>query len=341
MNKKNLILVVMTALLLFMQPTFADEDKIYVEYSPHRLLVDGKSYHGIEIYNIEGNNYLKLRDIAYMAKDTEKQFSVNWNRKKQLTSLVTGATYHADGSELSPALALHAKEIAIKSKSRLEIDGKLVELESYIINNVFYFKLKDLARELFFDADWDDNCRQIIVKFNQDFQHDCNPRKAMDVATLVPEMFYLKYYQMILVFGQNYESYNEDGKIFYKYGGAENSITMGYDFANGEVVANETPTNIILEGIPEKDNFCGLTKESLPADFIAKLGQPNSISNSKALDCDGDGYILFYTIDDLYYIFYFPSEHEGNPIISIVKNKEVVIESPLVKIPTLSLTLRL
>ena len=51
-------------------------------------------------YNISGNNYVKLRDVAQLLVGTGKQFSVTWNGAAQRIDLASGAAYIPAGGRL-------------------------------------------------------------------------------------------------------------------------------------------------------------------------------------------------------------------------------------------------
>jgi len=50
------------------------------------VVVDGVNT-SFDAYNIEGSNYFKLRDIAYVLSGTEKQFEVGWDSHTPLLAV--------------------------------------------------------------------------------------------------------------------------------------------------------------------------------------------------------------------------------------------------------------
>ncbi len=142
----------------------AQTNDITATYSEQALVVDGELKSGLEVYNIDGNNYFKLRDIAKLANGTKAQFSVTWNGEKQLISLVKGEAYEPSGSELQAGDKTN--KTAAKSPAKLEIDGEVANLNAYTINSQNYFKLRDLGNALGFKVDWDDVNKQIIITMN-------------------------------------------------------------------------------------------------------------------------------------------------------------------------------
>ncbi|MGG1597936.1 WG repeat-containing protein [Paenibacillus naphthalenovorans] len=118
-----------------------------------KVLVDGQEV-AFQAYNINGNNYFKLRDIAMVLNGTEKSFSVGWDGQKNAISLESGKPYEAVGGELVVS-EVSAKVKAKLSTSKIYLDGKEIELTVYLINGNYYFKLRDVAAVLDFGVIWD------------------------------------------------------------------------------------------------------------------------------------------------------------------------------------------
>ena len=126
----------------------------------HSMTVDGKPV-SPAAYNIDGNNYFKLRDIAALLNGTTAQFQVSYDQQTQAISLTTGQAYTAVGGELA-ALPSGAQKV-VPTPSAVYTDGKQVSFTAYNINGNNYFKLRDLGQALGFYVGWDDNARTVIV----------------------------------------------------------------------------------------------------------------------------------------------------------------------------------
>ncbi len=130
--------------------------------SKQHLTINGKTANQLEVYNIDGHNYFKLRDIARLANNTKSTFSVSWNDKKKLISLKKGESYQAVGNELQ---AGNGKDkYGVKSTASVEINGKSVQLNAYTIENQNYFEIRPLAEALSFIVNWNDASKTIEVK---------------------------------------------------------------------------------------------------------------------------------------------------------------------------------
>ena len=111
---------------------------------------------GIEItfdaYNINDNNYFKLRDIAFVLNWSEKQFSVGWDAANDAITLTSGELYTPAGGELSGKSS--SVKTATPTTSRIFLDGREVGFTAYRIDNYNYFKLRDVGEALDFNVSW-------------------------------------------------------------------------------------------------------------------------------------------------------------------------------------------
>jgi Uncharacterized protein involved in cytokinesis, contains TGc (transglutaminase/protease-like) domain len=124
------------------------------------VLVDGKSV-SFDAYNIEGNNYFKLRDLAFVLSGSQKQFEVTWDAANNAIGLISGAPYTPAGGEMA-AKGTGAKAAA-PSASAIYLDGKAVILTAYTIEGNNYFKLRDLGAAFDFEVDWDGARNTIVI----------------------------------------------------------------------------------------------------------------------------------------------------------------------------------
>lgn len=125
-----------------------------------KVLVNGKDL-GFEAYNINGNNYFKLRDIAMSVNGTGNQFEVTWDKEKNAIDLLTKKAYTSIGGELSQTKAAVTQD-ALLSSSKVYVDGKVMSLTAYNISGSNYFKLRDLGDALGFRVLWD--ATQNVIK---------------------------------------------------------------------------------------------------------------------------------------------------------------------------------
>ncbi|MBE6913811.1 MAG: hypothetical protein E7472_02610 [Ruminococcaceae bacterium] len=117
-----------------------------------KVLVNGAEV-SFDAYNINGNNYFKLRDLAYVLNGTQKQFEVTWDGKANAIGLIPGKAYTAVGAELAAGDGV--SKTALACNSAIYINGKPVTLTAYNINGNNYFKLRDIGTTFNFDVSWD------------------------------------------------------------------------------------------------------------------------------------------------------------------------------------------
>ncbi|MCR4567241.1 MAG: copper amine oxidase N-terminal domain-containing protein [Pseudobutyrivibrio sp.] len=117
------------------------------------LTVNGEKQE-TEIYNIDGSNYFKLRDMAVLLNGTGSQFSVAWDEASATISVTTGEAYTAVGGELS--IGADKSVTAVESSQKLIINGNAVDLTAYNIGGNNFFKLRELGMALGFEVDYDE-----------------------------------------------------------------------------------------------------------------------------------------------------------------------------------------
>ena len=124
-----------------------------------KVLVNGKEV-AFDAYTIDGSNYFKLRDLAFVLNGTEKQFEVGWDNASKTITLTSGSAYTANGSEMAKGSGAQSASV---SASKLLIDGKEVSLTAYTIGGNNYFKLRDIGQAFDFGIGWDNVTKTITI----------------------------------------------------------------------------------------------------------------------------------------------------------------------------------
>ncbi|WP_405729390.1 hypothetical protein [Anaerotignum sp.] len=156
--KKKLAFFLTAIMALSAVPVYAG-----VPASPtaSKVTVNGASK-AFEAYNINDNNYFKLRDIAYVLNGTDASFSVGWDGAANSIALVKGEAYAPTGSEMKVSGTKDIKD-AVESTSAILIDGQKAALKAYTIKGNNYFKLRDLGTALGFNVGWDNASQTIAI----------------------------------------------------------------------------------------------------------------------------------------------------------------------------------
>lgn len=129
--------------------------------SPQKLSVDGTDA-DCDKYNIDGSNYFKLRDLAYLLSKSDSRFSVAFDAESNAVTVVPGGDYVPVGGELERGKDL--SKTAVASKQSVLINGEAVEgISVYNIGGNNYFKLRDLGSALGFTVAFDADANTAIV----------------------------------------------------------------------------------------------------------------------------------------------------------------------------------
>ena len=142
-----------------------------------KILINGKEVK-FEAYNINDNNYFKLRDVALALRGTEKQFEVIWNPSyredgvRGAIEMKSYSPYTTVGGEMQ--LGNGYNKTAKLTNSPILKDGvKVIKLVGYNISDNNFFKLRDLGELFDFNVSWDGKLNTIII----------NTAEAYDAST--------------------------------------------------------------------------------------------------------------------------------------------------------------
>ena len=132
-----------------------------VAVSGHTFKVNGKNV-APQAYNIDGYNYFKLRDVAYLLADTTAPFNVTWSASQStVVNIVPGQKYQKVGGELSASTLTSLKVSA--STFKVLMEGKTLPLRGYLINGNNYYSIADIAESVGFEAGWDNATRTVSI----------------------------------------------------------------------------------------------------------------------------------------------------------------------------------
>ncbi len=134
---------------------------ITVKYTMAKALINGSAMN-LEAYSINDSNYFKLRDIAMAINGTAKQFEVGWDGAENVTRLTTNKSYTPVGGELSISVTSSLKT-AVKTGSKIYLDGREIKAAAYNIGGYNYFKLRDIAKVLDINVIWDEQTGTIGI----------------------------------------------------------------------------------------------------------------------------------------------------------------------------------
>ncbi|MDR2712660.1 MAG: DUF3798 domain-containing protein [Clostridiales bacterium] len=207
MRKSNLfklmLVLALTATLAFLPATakMAAGDTELATRSTASILVNNKPV-DFDAFNINGNNYFKLRDIAKALNGSNKQFEVDWDGPANLITLSSGQAYTEVGGELAKGSA--GSKQAKPTTSKIYLDGKEIKLTAYNIGDNNYFKLRDLGQSLDFGIDWNGAKKTITINTSKGY---------------TPEAYHIGIFTLGLDYYE--DEYKAAEKLIKKYGNIE------------------------------------------------------------------------------------------------------------------------
>ena len=163
-------LVMMLAMTMMGTTAYASEVKGFAKAKPVEQKIELDDYN-VEMkgYNINGYNYMRLRDVAKAMTDKanvdDYNFDVIYNQETNSVYLETGSDYKEteDGKKfrIHPAI-----KDAVRSEATVYLNG--VELtdaiEGYVIDGYTYYKLRDLGKVIGFQVNWLESSQKVRIE---------------------------------------------------------------------------------------------------------------------------------------------------------------------------------
>jgi hypothetical protein len=137
-----------------------------------------------EAYIINGNNYFKLRDLAYVLNGTAKQFEVGYDTATKAITLTTGKAYTPDGGEMANGDG--KAKTASPTASRIYLNGKELNLTVYLIGGNNFFKLRDLMEAIDVFVGYDNATKAITLDTSKGYEPEGSATPTPP-ATTTPE----------------------------------------------------------------------------------------------------------------------------------------------------------
>ncbi|WP_036730508.1 stalk domain-containing protein [Peptoniphilus mikwangii] len=140
----------------------------------------------LEAYNIDGNNYFKLRDIAAILNNSKVQFNIEYNEEKKIIEISRDKSYTKLSSDLTTTenKNLDAK----KSTQNITIDGNEIYYDGYNINGNNFFKLRDLGQTIGFYVDYDEKEDTVIIKSEKIEPTDLIQREKIEIKAIATDI---------------------------------------------------------------------------------------------------------------------------------------------------------
>lgn len=130
---------------------------IDVKATNQKVKLDGKDV-VISGYNIDGYNYFKLRDLAAVLKDSQAKFGVDY--KDGVVTLTKAADYKVVESDQKP---VKAESKGMFTNDKVLVGDKTLTATAYKIDDLNYYKLRDLGKELGFGVGYDEATKSVLL----------------------------------------------------------------------------------------------------------------------------------------------------------------------------------
>ena len=124
------------------------------------VCLEGRKFNTVA-YNIDDNNYFKLRDIAKILDGTIKTFDIKYDGATNSIDMLSFYDYTSAGGELTPGDGV--TRTAHSSSAFLTLDGVPIKATCYNIEGNNYFKLRDITDALDCRVEWDGKTQMIWV----------------------------------------------------------------------------------------------------------------------------------------------------------------------------------
>ena len=115
-----------------------------------------------EGYCINQENYYKLRDLAFLLTGKTTAFDVVWDEEYQCISMVTGRDYTVAGGEMAQSGSAEIYKF-VPSYSEVRLNGQVVQMTGYNINNNNYYRIRDVGPLIGFGVDWDNDSSTVVI----------------------------------------------------------------------------------------------------------------------------------------------------------------------------------
>lgn len=174
---KKLISSLLAASMLATFASAASGNTQTARPSPHAIYVDGTKAN-VAAYEINDNNYFKLRDIAAIVNGSEKQFEVSWNNHAQRIDLTSDKAYTIVGGELG-AIGSASKQaetltaVVYKDNTKMDYTG-------YNIDDNNYYKLRDVCKSFDISIKWDGANQRVDILTDESYVDDSQETEQPD-----------------------------------------------------------------------------------------------------------------------------------------------------------------
>ena len=177
MKKKISLLLAILMLVTLIPTAFAESKTVDAVKNTKKVTLDGEEVM-VGAYDVEGYNYLKLRDIAAILNGKKCQFSVGYDEPTKLISVELAKAYEKVEGDLAEIKDEKAK--AIVSVKKILVNGEEKEVKTALINEYNYMQLRDLGSLVGLNVGYDEVNKVIMLKSDAEEKEEKPEEKTED-----------------------------------------------------------------------------------------------------------------------------------------------------------------
>ena len=175
MKKKISLLLAILMLVTFIPTSFAESKTVDAVKNTKKITLDGEEVM-VGAYDVEGYNYLKLRDVAAILNTKKCQFNVGFDKPTKLITVELAKGYEKVEGDLAEIKDEKAK--AIVSVKKILVNGEEKEIKTALINEYNYMQLRDLGSLVGLDVKYDAKNKVIMLKSDAEAKDEKTDEKT-------------------------------------------------------------------------------------------------------------------------------------------------------------------
>lgn len=179
MKKKISLLLAILMLVTVIPTAFAESKTVDAVKNTKKITLDGEEVM-VGAYDVEGYNYLKLRDVAAILNTKKCQFNIGYDEPTRLITVELAKGYEKVEGDLAEIKDEKAK--AIVSVKKILVNGEEKEIKTALINEYNYMQLRDLASLVGLDVKYDAKNKVIMLKSDAEAKEE-KPEEKKDEKT--------------------------------------------------------------------------------------------------------------------------------------------------------------
>lgn len=169
MKKKISLLLAILMLVTLIPTAFAESKTVDAVKNTKKVTLDGEEVM-VGAYDVEGYNYLKLRDVAAILNTKKCQFNVGFDGPTKLITVELAKGYEKVEGDLAEIKDEKAK--AIVSVRKILVNGEEKEIKTALINEYNYMQLRDLGSLVGLDVKYDKVNKVIMLKSDAEVKEE-------------------------------------------------------------------------------------------------------------------------------------------------------------------------